>query len=111
MFPTVIFFMVCINSIAERATTNPIYLIVDYDDWRLNKTVFSFLDASWGPHTVDCFVSPHNKQVKRFPSCFWSPGCEAVDTFTVNWGNEINWWLPPFAVPSSMLPNVRQKEH
>ena len=40
--------------------------IVDYDDWSLNKTVFGFLDANWGPHTVDCFVSPHNKQVERF---------------------------------------------
>ena len=69
--------------------------IIDYNDWSLNKTVFSFLDASWGPHTVDCFASPHNKQVERLYSRFWSPGCKAVDTFTVNWGNETNWWLPP----------------
>ena len=69
--------------------------IIDYDDWSLNKTVFSFLDASWGPHTVDCFASPHNKQVERLYSRFWSPGCKAVDIFTVNWGNETNWWLPP----------------
>ena len=57
--------------------------------------MFNFIDASWGPHTVDCFASPYNNQTKRFHSCFWSPGCEAVDTFTVNWGSEINWWLPP----------------
>ena len=69
--------------------------IIDYDDWSLNPSVFSFIDASWGPHTVDCFASPYNNQTKRFHSRFWSPGCEAVDTFTVNWGSEMNWWLPP----------------
>ena len=69
--------------------------IVDYDDWSLNKVIFSYLDAYWCPHTVDCLASPYNKQVERFHSCFWSPGCEAVDTFTVNWGNDVNWWLPP----------------
>ena len=26
-------------------------------------------------------------------SRFWSLGCEAVDKFTVNWGNELNWWV------------------
>ena len=26
--------------------------IVDYDDWYLNPTVFMWLDATWGPHTV-----------------------------------------------------------
>ena len=56
---------------------------------------FSLLDASWGPHSVDCFASPYNKQLSRFHSRFWSPGCEAVDTFTVHWGKEVNWWVPP----------------
>ena len=27
---------------------------------------------------------------------FWSPGSEAVDAFTVNWGSDINWWVPPY---------------
>ena len=81
------------RSLNEHADT--ISRIVDYDDWRLNKTIFSFLDANWDPHTVDCFASPYNKRVERFHSRFWSPGCEAVDTVTVNWENEVNWWLPP----------------
>ena len=45
--------------------------------------LFQMLNACWGPRSVDCFASPENKKVQRFHSRFWSPGCEAVDTFTV----------------------------
>ena len=69
--------------------------VIDHDDWSLNPKVFLVLDANWGPHTIDCFASPENAQLPRFHSRFWSPGCEAVDTFTVNWGDEISWWVPP----------------
>ena len=27
--------------------------LVDHDDWRLNPTVFKWLDELWGPHSVD----------------------------------------------------------
>ena len=81
------------RSLNEYADT--ISRIVDFDDWSLNPCIFHLLDTSWGPHTVDCFASPYNSQMARFHSRFWSPGSEAVDTFTVDWGNEVNWWLPP----------------
>ena len=46
------------------------------------------IDASWGPHSVDCFASSYNALLPGFYSRFWSLSCEAVDTFTVvNWGN------------------------
>ena len=32
--------------------------IVDYNDWMLNPSFFSWLDALWGPHTVDQFANP-----------------------------------------------------
>ena len=69
--------------------------IVDYDDWGVDPCIFQAIDASWGPHSVDCFASSYNALLPRFHSRFWSPGCEAVDIFTVNWGNELNWWVPP----------------
>ena len=43
----------------------------------------------------DCYALQHNTLLPRFHSRFWVPGCEAVDTFTTNWGSELNWWLPP----------------
>ena len=69
--------------------------IVDHDDWMLNPYVFNWLDAIWGPHTIDRFANPSNNQVVRFNSRFWTPNSEAVDTFTCNWGGENNWWCPP----------------
>ena len=61
----------------------------------VDPCIFQAIDASWGPHSVDCFASSYNALLPRFHGRFWSPGCEAVDTFTVNWGNELNWWVPP----------------
>ena len=57
--------------------------IVDYDDWGVDPCILRALDASWGPHSVDCFASSYNALLPRFHSRFWSPGCEAVDTFGV----------------------------
>ena len=74
--------------------------IVDYDDWMLNPSTFTWLDAIWGPHTIDRFANATNTQLQRFNSRFWSPGSEAVDAFTCSWVGENNWWCPPvYLVP------------
>ena len=65
--------------------------IIDYDDWFLNPPVYVDLDSAWGPHTVDRFADFHNRQTLRFNSKCWNPGSEAVDAFTVDWGQENNW--------------------
>ena len=71
--------------------------IIDFDDWSVDLSIFNILNTSWGPHSVDCFATSYNALLPRFHARFWSPGCEAVDTFTVNWGgeHEVNWWVPP----------------
>ena len=69
--------------------------IVDEDDWMVHPTIFDQLDHMWGPHTVDRFASIDNRQLEQFNSRFWDPETEAVDAFTVNWGNDTNWWCPP----------------
>ena len=69
--------------------------IIDHDDWMLNPIAFGRLDSLWGPHTVDRFANSINAQVVRFNSRFWSPGSEAVDAFTCDWGEDNNWWCPP----------------
>jgi hypothetical protein len=65
--------------------------IVDYDDWKLDTSLFVQFDSLWGPHTVDCFASEHNCQLPRYFSRFWCPGTEAVDAFTVHWKDETCW--------------------
>ncbi len=68
--------------------------IVDYDDWKLNPSVFMWLDSCWGPHSIDKFASHYNTQLPRFNSRYWNPGTEAVDAFTANWAGENNWLCP-----------------
>ena len=63
--------------------------IIDYDDWMLNPVVFDDVDQLWGPHTIDHFAYCFNAQTPRFNSRSWSPGSEAVDAFTVDWGGEV----------------------
>ena len=74
--------------------------IIDHDDWMLNPAVFGWLESLWGPHTIDRFANSVNAQVARFNSRFWTPGSEAVDAFTCDWGEDTNWWCPPvYLVP------------
>lgn len=70
----------------------------------LNPEVFAKLNAKFGPHIVDRFADVHNKQLDRFNSRFWSPGTEAVDSFTCNWEGENNWLCPPgYLIPRVIL--------
>ena len=76
--------------------------LVDHDDWILNPQVFAMLDCIWGPHTIDRFADCYNTQLVRFNSRFYSPGSEAIDTFTANWHGENNWICPPI----NLVPRV-----
>ncbi|CAC5388448.1 unnamed protein product [Mytilus coruscus] len=72
--------------------------LIDIEDWGTNKEFFKLVNDMWGPHTVDRFASHLNKKLLRFNSKFWNPGVEAVDAFTQNWKNEVNWIVPPISV-------------
>ena len=69
--------------------------ITDYDDWSLSHDTLNYLDALWGPHTIDRFASFYNTQPPRFNSRFWSPNSEGVNAFTMDWNGENNWICPP----------------
>ena len=81
--------------------------IVDHDDWYLNHTVFAWLDAMWGPHTVDRFADCNNRQSPCFNSSCWTPGSKAVDTFTTDWSNENNWWCPPVSLTPRVIAHAQ----
>ena len=81
--------------------------LIDRDDWAINPTIFEFLDSMWGPHTVDRFDNSRNAQLARFNSRYWNPGTEAVDTFTVDWYGENNWWCPPVCLIPTVIEHAR----
>ena len=77
--------------------------IQDTDDWMIQPTIFATIDLQWGPHMVDRFANDLNTQLPQFNSQFWCPGTEAVDTFTRDWGGEVNWMCPPsYLIPRTI---------
>ena len=80
--------------------------MVDTDDWKLCKGVFTELDSPWGPHSLDCFASSNSSQLPRFCSRWWNPGCMAVDAFTVSWEQENLWLCPPIYLIGDVLHRV-----
>ena len=80
--------------------------VVDEDDWMVHPMIFHQLDLLWGPHTVDRFANVNNRQLEHFNSRFWDPETEAVDAFTVNWGDDINWWCPPVGLVPRLVQHA-----
>ena len=91
----------------QNEVANYISKIVDYDDWMIHPDIFAHLDHVWGPHTVDRFANINNRQMRRFDSRFWNPETEAVDTFTVDWESENNWWCPPIGLIPRLIQHAR----
>ena len=56
--------------------------------------------------TIDLFASRLNAQIPRYVSWRPEPQCVAVDAFSIQWGNEVFYAFPPFA----LIPRVLQKK-
>ena len=82
--------------------------LVDMDDYMLNPVIFDWLNSLWGPFTIDRFASAHNAQLRRFNSRFGTPGSEAIDTFTCDWGGENNWWFPPICLVPRVIRHAQR---
>ena len=74
----------------------------DFDDWMVDHNLFNFVNMTWGPHIVDCFAASHNSQIAWFHSRFLFLEKEAVDTFIVNWVDEVCWLVPPICITYCM---------
>jgi len=74
----------------------------------LDPIEFAKLDALWGPHTIDRFADVYNRQIDRFNLRFWNPESEAVDAFTCNWEDEINWLCPAVYVINRVIQHAEK---
>ena len=79
---------------------------VDVGDWEIAGTLFSLLNAKWGPFTVDRFANSRNKKVDRFYSKFFEIGSEGVDAFAFNWETENNSLVPPVSAISKVIGKI-----
>ena len=66
----------------------------DRNDWALSRQVFDFVDARWGPFTVDRFASASTALLPRFDAAYRQYGAEAVDAWAEDWSGENNWANP-----------------
>ena len=81
--------------------------IYDPDDWGLSFDAFKQLDEIWGPHSIDLFANHLNYKVARFNSRHWTPGSEAIDSFTLDWSGENNYICPPICLIPRVLLHMR----
>ena len=80
---------------------------VDCDDWQLQPCWFNYLDAAWGPHTVDRFADATNAHLPIFNSKVFCEGTSGVDAFSFSWAGHNNWLCPPISLVLRTLEKVR----
>jgi hypothetical protein len=83
---------------------------LDRDDGHLNPRIFSYLQTTWGPHSIDRFATMENTQLSRFNAMWRDPKCEDVDCLHLPdtaWQREANYRKPPW----SALPALCAKLH
>ena len=72
----------------------------------LDPACFNYIDALWGPHTLDRFASLKTKQLERYCSRYHNPGCVTADAFTVSWSHEVNSLFPPLYLVPCVLRHM-----
>lgn len=78
------------NKLADLASRMP-----DREDWAIRQGIFEKVMKIMGPAHVDRFASCTNAKLPRFNARVPSPGAEAVDAFTADWSETINYCVPP----------------
>ncbi len=91
----------------ENELADAISKHVDTDDWGIDQESFNYIQECFGNPCIDRFASQHNAKLTRFDAQFHCPGCETVNTFTANWGDDFNWWCPPISLIGSTLKHAR----
>lgn len=90
------------NVVADRLSRWP----MDRSDWSLNRTVFSYLDRRWGPHSIDFFATRNNAQLPRFVSWAADDAATYVDALQNLHRKENGYANPPFAVIGQVLEKL-----
>ena len=68
------------------------------DDFSIDYKTYYIIQRRLGQCTIDRFADHRNKKHHRFNSKFYCPNTEAVNAFTCDWKNELNWLAPPISL-------------
>ncbi|KAJ8914717.1 hypothetical protein NQ315_017427 [Exocentrus adspersus] len=76
-------------------------------EWSLDDQVFLHITQSFGSPDIDIFASRNNHKCARYISWLKDPGAEAVDAFTIDWGNIFFYAFPPFSQILRTLQKIK----
>ncbi|XP_072180692.1 uncharacterized protein [Diadema setosum] len=79
----------------------------DRNEWMLNKQAFNKLVSVFGLPDIDLFASRLNNQLERYVTWLPDPNAEAVDAFTLDWGEFKFYAFPPFCLIPRCLQKIR----
>jgi len=82
----------------------------DKGDWELCQEAFNQICSFWGQPVVDLFASRLNHKVPAYFSWKPDPFCQAVDAFSVKWGDRFIYAFPPFCLMGKVLNRILSEE-
>ena len=82
----------------------------DHTEWKVQDWVFQKASRVFSPPQVDRFAMPKNAKTPRFNTLFDALGSEAIDAFTQDWTNQLNWVACPFSLIPQVLQLLRQQK-
>ena len=96
---------ITITHIEGRLNNEPDELSRVFDDrpeWQLHPAIFKQIDKIYKP-TIDLFASRINKQLTKYVSWQPDPQALAVDAFTIDWNDNLNFIFSPFSMLNRVL--------
>jgi hypothetical protein len=93
----------------ERSDFNSHLNDYDHYDFSLKIGFFQYVESCFGPHSVDRFASAMSTQLLCFNTKYCSPLAEAIDAFSLDWGNyENNYVFPPPALVGQAIRHAQR---
>jgi hypothetical protein len=83
---------------------------LDRDDRQLNPRIFSYLQTTWGPHSIDRLATMESIQLPRFNARWRDPKCEDVDCLHLAdtaWQREANYNSSPWTALPALCAKLR----
>ena len=100
-----------ITHIEGRLNTDPDALSRIFDDkteWMLNPILFKLIKKRYNP-TIDLFASRLNKQLDLYVTWQPDPHASAINAFTINWTERLNYIFCPFSVIPQALTKLERE--
>jgi hypothetical protein len=94
------------NQVADEESRKDVLRLTDS---AISQNLFTRLEETWGPFSMDLFATFQDKMMDRFASMSPQPQATWVDAMSHNWSQEYPWANPPFALLGRILQKVENE--